>query len=262
MSFKIPQLQLTGLMGLPHVGAGDDLATMLQDAVTQNQLTLRDGDILVIAQKIISKAEGRQIALADVTPSAAAIELATNTHKDPRLVELILSESTSIARQRPGLLIVEHKNGYVHANAGIDSSNIEHSADHPEVLLLPENPDRSAAELRNRLQASQGVELGVIINDSMGRAWRNGTVGHTIGCAGVIALASHIGEEDMFGRELQTTEVAIADELSSAASVIMGQSNQATPVVLIRGAGALVNNTAHDSRELLRDPQFDLFRDW
>jgi coenzyme F420-0:L-glutamate ligase / coenzyme F420-1:gamma-L-glutamate ligase len=251
-------LELVALAGFPRVEPGDDLAGLIAVSLHQNDLQLQAGDVLVLAQKIVSKAEGRYVRLADVEPGAEALELAARADKDPRQVELILRESREVLRVRPGVIIVEHRNGYVHANAGIDKSNIPNSTEDPQVLLLPENPDLSARQLRQALAASEGCEPQIIINDSAGRAWRNGTVGIAIGTAGLNPLWNQVGEQDMFGNVLEVTEAAVADELAAAASLLMGQAAQACPVVLVRGA-ALAPSGAGSSA-LLRDRQMDMFR--
>ena len=256
-------LTVVALADFPLVEPGDDLVTMIVQALknTLHQggaLDLQAGDVLVVAQKIVSKAEGCYRSLDSVEPSAQAVELAGQVEKDPRLVELILSESQEVVRHRPGVLIVEHKNGYVHANAGIDQSNIQSEGRCGQVLLLPEDPDASANTLRSRLHQQTGVAVPVIINDSAGRAWRNGTVGMAIGTAGFEPLQDLIGQPDLFGRPMAVTEVAVADELAAAASFVMGQAAEACPVVLIRGANVAVSDTG--SGRLLRAKEQDLFR--
>lgn len=260
-------LVLTPLSGIPLVQPGDDLSTLLQAALAATGITLQDGDILVLAQKIVSKAEGRLINLAQVTPSAPAIELARQTEKDPRLVELILRESRAVLRTRPGTIIVEHRLGFVCASAGIDHSNVGSefsSADDPTldpegwVLLLPEDPDASARSIRQQLESASGTRLGVLIIDSHGRAWRLGTVGLAIGLSGLPGLTDMRGWPDLFGYRLQITQVGVADELAAAASLMMGQAAEGTPAVHVRGfpyplrEGCLV--------ELLRLKEQDLFR--
>lgn len=252
------RLELIALSDFPLVQPGDDLASLIADSLRDNDLVLLEGDVLVIAQKIISKAENCYVRLADVVPGAEALALAERTDKDARQVELILRECVEVIRSRPGVIIVEHRNGYVHANAGIDKSNIETDPDDPRVLLLPRDPDRSARELRQSLYNSLGVAPQVIINDSMGRAWRNGTVGLAIGTAGLDPLNNQVGEQDMFGNILEVTEPAVADELAAGASLLMGQAAQACPVVLARGAGLRSANTG--SKALIRDRSMDMFR--
>ena len=214
--------------------------------------------MLVIAQKIVSKAENRYVRLADVSVSEEAAALATRADKDPRQVQLILQESREVLRVRPGVIIVEHRNGYVHANAGIDKSNIVTDPANPRVLLLPADPDASARALRSGLAECTGIAPQVIINDSMGRAWRNGTVGLAIGTAGLDPLYNQIGSVDMFGNVLEVTEPAVADELAAGASLVMGQAAEACPVVLARGARLKAADVG--SGGLLRDRSLDLFR--
>ena len=252
------RLELIALEGFPLVEPGDELGQLLVDSLHKNGLQLQPGDVLVIAQKIVSKSEDRYVRLADVTPGPEAIALAQRADKDPRQVELILDESSEVIRVRPGVIIVEHRNGYVHANAGIDRSNIVNSAEDPRVLLLPRDPDGSARALRQELAALTGVDVQIIINDSAGRAWRNGTVGIAIGTAGLDPVRNQIGEQDMFGNVLQVTEPAVADELAAAASLLMGQSTQGLPVVLARGAG--LQPSEQGSGKLIRDRATDLFR--
>ncbi|MEM8660437.1 MAG: coenzyme F420-0:L-glutamate ligase [Pseudomonadota bacterium] len=252
------RLELIALAGFPLVQPGDNLAQLLADALTQNQLQLRAGDVLVVAQKIVSKAENRYVRLADVIPSSQAYELAQRAEKDPRQVELILQESNDVVRVRPGVIIVEHRNGYVHANAGIDKSNIPGSEEDQQVLLLPTDPDASARSLRQGLSKLTGVPVQIIINDSVGRAWRNGTVGIAIGTAGLLPVRSQIGETDLFGKQLEVTEPAEADELAAAASLLMGQSDQGCPVVLARGANLVSSELG--SEGLIRDRERDMFR--
>lgn len=251
-------LQLIPLREFPLVEPGDKLDQLLLESLRANELELQDGDLLVIAQKVVSKAEGRYVRLADVDPGPEAIALAAATDKDPRQAELILRESRQVLRRRPGVIIVEHKLGYVHANAGIDKSNIPSPDSDPGVLLLPEDSDRSAQALRKSLTSASGAEIAIIINDSAGRAWRNGTVGMAIGCAGMEPLRNQVGDPDLFGRELEVTEVAVADELAAAASFVMGQAAEGLPVVLVRGANWQPAQT--DSRSLLRDRELDMFR--
>ena len=258
---KSSRLEIIGLSDVPFVKPGDGLTGMILDALALNDLKLVNGDIVVIAQKIVSKAEDRCFNINDVVPGTEAIKLAEEVDKDPRLVELILSETRTIARKRPGLIIVESKTGLVHANAGIDQSNIEQSDTDPRALLLPVDADRSAEAIRLDIKKLIQIDVGVIINDSMGRAWRRGTVGHTIGCSGVIAVSDQIGDLDLNGRVLQGTEVALADEIAAAASFVMGQADEGRPVVLVRGAGHMVGGS-DNFKALLREDNTDLFKDW
>ncbi len=249
-------MHLTGLSGLPLVQPGDDVFPLIRRALEAAAVTLVDGDVLVVAQKIISKAENRLVDLALVEPGERAIALAREVDKDPRLVELILRQSRGVVRHRPGVLIVEHVLGYVHANAGIDRSNV--GAGDDVVLLLPEDPDRSAAALRARCGAELGADVAVIINDSAGRAWREGAVGFALGTAGLEPVVSLIGRRDLMGRPLEVTTVAVADELAAAASALMGQSDEGVPVVVISGARWQPGSAGSGS--LIRARAADLFR--
>jgi coenzyme F420-0:L-glutamate ligase / coenzyme F420-1:gamma-L-glutamate ligase len=213
---------LTALDGIPTVVSGTDLSTLISVAAVQSGVILRDDDLLVVAQKIVSKAEGRSVRLADVQPSQRARELGRHCEKDPRVVQLILQESTAVVRCRPGAIIVAHRLGVVLANAGIDASNVEAPDDDETVLLLPADPDASAERIRAGLRRIHGIDVGVIVNDSLGRAWRLGTVGTAIGAAGCPALLDLRGRSDRNGRALRTTEVGIADEMAAAASILMG----------------------------------------
>jgi coenzyme F420-0:L-glutamate ligase/coenzyme F420-1:gamma-L-glutamate ligase len=253
-------LTLTPLHHIPLIRQGDDLADIVVNALEKNEIAIEDNDILVFAQKIVSKAEGRAVNLATVTPSQRALELAKQTEKDPRLVELILRESNEVLRTRIGTVIVEHRLGFVCANAGIDHSNVAGAGNAREewVLLLPAEPDRSAEKIRREVQSKTGKRIGVLIIDSHGRAWRNGTVGVAIGVAGLPALQDLRGKPDLFNFTLRITQVGAADELAAAASLVMGQAAEGTPVVHVRGfpyplrEGSLV--------ELIRPKDQDLFR--
>jgi coenzyme F420-0:L-glutamate ligase/coenzyme F420-1:gamma-L-glutamate ligase len=247
------RLHATALPGIPLVAPGDDLTALILAGVAAASETLRDRDVLVVAQKIVSKAEGRAVDLRTVTPSPRARTLAAEVDKDPRLVELILAESDEILRTRPGLLIVQHRLGLVLANAGIDQSNI----DGERVLLLPRDPDASAAGLRAAIVQRAGVDVGVVIADSIGRPFRLGSIGVAIGAAGIAALADLRGVPDLFGRPLRTTMVGVADELAACASLLMGQAAEGRPVVLLRGL-AFPGETG--ARALVRAPREDLFR--
>jgi coenzyme F420-0:L-glutamate ligase/coenzyme F420-1:gamma-L-glutamate ligase len=250
------RITYTGLPGIPLVGEGDDLAEMISAALREAVIELISGDVLVVAQKIVSKAEGRRAKLSDFTPSEEAHRLAAIVGKDPRHVEAILSESTEVIRAAEGVLIVEHRLGFVMANAGIDQSNV--GEDEGEVLLLPRHPDAAAARLKSELDARHNVDIAVIINDSFGRPWRNGVVGVAIGAAGLAALQSLVGRPDLHGRALRITEVALADELAAAASLVMGQSAEGIPVVHVSGLAA--TGRPSNAAALIRPKERDLFR--
>ncbi len=253
-------LTLTPLPNIPLIQPGENLGEILLQAVQQAGLGFEDGDILVVAQKVVSKAERRLVDLNTVIPSAAAFSLAAASEKDPRLAELILQESRSVLRARPGTVIVEHRLGFVCANAGIDHSNVRGEGGQAEdwVLLLPCDPDASAANLRAYLEAASGVRLGVLIIDSHGRAWRLGTVGISIGMSGLPGLVDLRGEPDLFGFRLRITQVGAADELAAAASLVMGQAAEGTPAVHARGFPYPLREGTLG--ELLRPNESDLFR--
>jgi coenzyme F420-0:L-glutamate ligase/coenzyme F420-1:gamma-L-glutamate ligase len=252
-------LTLVALEGIGPVAPGDDLAVRILAAADDAGLALADGDVVAVAQKIVSKAENRYAVLDEVAPSARALELAARCRKDPRVVELVLAESREVLRAAPEVLVVEDRRGLVLANAGIDRSNVEPDAGGRErVLLLPVDPDASAARLRARIRELAGVDVGVLVNDSVGRAWRLGTVGTAIGASGMPGLLDRRGDPDLHGRALQITEVGFADELAAAASAVMGQADEGRPVVLIRGARLVRRDGS--ARELQRPRDRDLFR--
>lgn len=254
------QLTYFALQGIPQIRAGDKLAEIVYATIAENELALQDSDILILAQKIVSKSEGRLVNLTTVQPSAKAFELANYLGKRPELVELILQESNEVVRTRPGTIIVEHKSGFICANAGIDHSNVKGSwgKDEDWVLLLPEDSDLSAAMIRADLEVLSGARLGVIIIDSHGRAWRNGVLGTTIGASGIPALLDMRGEEDMYHYKLRVTTIATADELAAGGSLMMGQAGEGTPVVLARGFPYPLREG--NTRELIRKKENDLFR--
>ncbi|MGO8973861.1 MAG: coenzyme F420-0:L-glutamate ligase [Steroidobacteraceae bacterium] len=252
------ELRIIAVADFPQVASGDDLAALTTAALARSELTLRSDDVLVFAQKVISKAEGRRIELATVVPSTSALDLAEVVQKDPRLVELVLRESRRVVRAAKDVLIVEHRLGLVMANAGIDQSNVADPASGEFALLLPEDPDASAARLRERLHTLTGCAPGIIISDSFGRPWRVGTVGVAIGCAGFPATLDLRGHPDLFGRALRVTVVGHADEIASAASVLMGQASEARPVILVRGLNLRAPHQT--AAALIRPHQQDLFR--
>lgn len=258
-----PDLRLFALPGLPEVRPGDDLAPLIRQGLAAAGEGLRDGDVVVLAQKIVSKAEGRRVDLATVQPSARAREVAAEADKDPRLVELILQESNEILRCRRGVIVVEHRLGFVMANAGIDQSNV-HQAGEGTALLLPLDPDASCEALRVALREATGAQVAVLVIDSHGRAWRQGTVGVCIGAAGMPALVDMRGRPDRHGRTLRVTEVGHADEVAAAASLLMGQADEGLPVVVVRGltkmASVASDQAAGRASDLVRPRNMDLFR--
>ncbi len=251
------RIEMRALAGIPMVRTGDDLAAVIA-AAARDGGGMRDGDILVVAQKIVSKAEGRLVDLGTVAPSPHALDLAAESGKDPRIVELILSESREVLRCRPGLIVVLHRLGLVLANAGIDQSNVAQDGGDC-ALLLPLDPDGSAAALRDRLRASCGAAVGIVINDSIGRAWRRGTVGTALGVAGIAPLLDRRGAPDLFGRPLRSTIIGHADELAAAASLLQGQADEGMPVVLIRGL-PLHQGGGGGGADIVRPAAEDLFR--
>jgi coenzyme F420-0:L-glutamate ligase / coenzyme F420-1:gamma-L-glutamate ligase len=253
-------LTFTPLPKFPLIQPGDDLAEILLASLQTARILPEDGDILVLAQKIVSKAEGRLVNLTTISPTKEAVELSKRCEKDPRLVELILQESREVLRVRPGTIIVEHRLGFVCASAGIDHSNVMGKNGNPDdwVLLLPENPDRSALEIRRKIKIATGNRLGVMIIDSHGRAWRVGTIGTAIGISGLPGLVDKRGWKDLFGYRLKITVVAAADELAAAASLVMGEAAEGTPAVHVRGFPyPLREGSLH---ELLRPKKQDMFR--
>jgi coenzyme F420-0:L-glutamate ligase/coenzyme F420-1:gamma-L-glutamate ligase len=252
------QINLIAIPDIPLIQPGDDLAGILLDCLEKGGMALQSGDVLVLCQKIVSKAEGRAVALGCVVPSETARTLAAETGKDPRLVELILQESRSLLRQRPHLLIAEHRLGWICANAGIDRSNVAQADGSGVVLLLPVDPDRSAHEIRQRLVSVIGGPIGVIINDTHGRPFRNGAVGVAIGVAGVVPLSDLRGQPDLFGYRLQTSILGTADEIASAASLLMGQADEGRPAILVRGAPVRFGEGS--AWELQRPEEQDMFR--
>lgn len=251
-----PRLVLTALPSIPLVRRGDDLTAIVLDGLRAAEIELRGGDVLVLASKIVSKAEGRIVRLDAVTPSGRALELAEQTGKEAREIELILQESSEIVRIRRRLIVTRHRLGFVSANAGIDHSNVEVEQGEA-VLLLPQDPDGTARMISKDLGLKVGVDVGVIVADSHGRPHRLGTVGIAIGSAGLPALEDWRGREDLFGYKLRYTDIALADMLASAATLLMGQAREGTPIVHVRGvihAGG--DGTA---RDLVRPKETDLF---
>jgi coenzyme F420-0:L-glutamate ligase / coenzyme F420-1:gamma-L-glutamate ligase len=265
-------LTLTPLKNVPLIRQNDDLADIIVHSLERSNLPVEDNDIFILAQKVVSKAEGRMINLSTVTPSPRAIELGAQIEKDARLVELILQESQSVVRTRPGTIIVEHKLGFICANAGIDHSNVaplhlppnsknlggEKERGEDWVLLLPENPDQSANEIRTKIESKTNKRIGVMIIDSHGRAWRVGTEGVCIGLSGIPAVMDERGWKDLFDYTLRITVVGVADELAAAASLVMGQAAEGTPIVHVRGFPYPLREGS--LKELIRPKEQDLFR--
>ncbi len=250
------RLELFALPGLPMVQAGDDLAALILAGLDRAGQVLRDRDVVVVAQKIVSKAEGRIVDLADVVPSAPALKLAAEIGKDPRIVEVVLSESVRVVRSRPNLMIMQHRLGFVMANAGVDQSNVAEPDGRHRALLLPLDPDGSAEAIRARL--SVRAEVGVVISDSFGRPWRRGTAGVAIGAAGIPSVIDLRGQPDLFGRTLEVSIIGFADEIAAAASLLQGQAAEAQPVVVVRGLTWQAPNVP--VADVIRPPQEDLFQ--
>ena len=250
-------LSLIPLRGLPLIEKGDDLTELLVDCLRDCQVQLQDSDVVVVAQKIVSKAEGRQVQLDSVTPSEYAIQLACETEKDPRLVELILQESTEVVRKKPGVLITRHRLGHVGAHAGIDQSNIDHGSG-DSCLLLPADPNVSARQLQRALSKATDSNIGVIVSDSANRPWRLGTVGIAIGSANVCVLDDRRGGHDLFERELKVTLANVADSIATAATLVMGETTERVPAVVVRGIDAPTG--PEDASTINRPIEEDLFR--
>jgi coenzyme F420-0:L-glutamate ligase / coenzyme F420-1:gamma-L-glutamate ligase len=257
------RVELIALPGLPEFEPGDDLAAAIIAGVHAAGIALQDGDVVVIAQKIVSKCEGTYVSLDDVAPSPRAHEIAARLGRDARLVEVILQEASEVLRAEKGVMVVANRHGHVMANAGVDASNLPiaptATSDAQRVLKLPVDPDRSAQQVREALQKAFKINrIGVVINDSWGRAWRNGTIGHAVGVAGIPALWDRRGEPDMYGRTLKITQIGLADEIAAAASLVMGAAGERQPVVIVRGL-ALPDGDGC-STDLVRDRSRDLFR--
>ncbi len=259
MTADYQKMEYIGLIDIPLVEVKDDIAEIILYNARRHNLKIFANDIIIITQKIISKSESRLRDLRSVEPSRKAIGIAKKAGKDPRLVQLILNESEEVMRVRKGLIITRHKNGFVCANAGIDHSNtVQGDIEQNMVLLLPEDADRSARLIRDKIQEQTGKKVGVIIIDSHGRAWRNGTIGTTIGIAGVPGVVDLRGQEDLFGYKLRATFVAAADELAAGASLLMGQANEQIPVVIARGFPYPLRESSLN--ELIRLKKNDLFQ--
>ena len=251
-------IEVIGLKEIPLVKKGDNISSLIEDSLNRQDLSLKHGDILLIAETLISKSEGNYIDLNNIDPSKEAIELAEKCNKDIKLVEAILNESKEVVKVGPDFIITETHHGFVCANAGIDESNVDDGFATP----MPVNPDKSARRIREDLEEKHSTEIAVIITDTQGRAFRVGAVGTAIGCSGINSLWRRVGDTDLYGRELETTEIATADELAATASLIMGQADEGIPVVLIRGFDSfdLLRDINSNISKLLRDKKFDAFR--
>jgi coenzyme F420-0:L-glutamate ligase/coenzyme F420-1:gamma-L-glutamate ligase len=255
------RLEVTALPGVPLVRKGDDLAALSLAALARAKLALEDGDVLVVTSKVVSRAEGRFVALGDVVPSEPARALAEETRKDPRLVELVLREAQAVSRRAPNVLVVRHRLGFVAAHAGIDLSNAVPEGAPPSsgpwALLLPERPDDTARALRRALEAQSGARLAVVVSDSFGRPFRLGTVGAAIGCSGLPPLWDRRGERDLHGRVLENTITALADQVAAAADLVAGQADEGRPLVLVRGLA--FSPSDEPASALCRRPDEDLY---
>lgn len=251
-------IELIGLEHIPIVDDSDDISKIIRDAIEKQGCLLKHGDIILIAETLISKAEGNFIRLDELEPSQQALDLAEKSKKDPKLVEAIIQQSNEIVEVGPSFIITETRHGFVCANAGIDESNVGEGLATP----MPENADKSAFEIREFLESEFGEEIAVIITDTQGRAFRFGAIGTAIGCSGISPLWRRVGEKDLYGRELETTEIATADELAAAASLVMGQADEGLPAVIIRGFANFddLRNAESDISPLLMPKEFDVFR--
>lgn len=251
-------VKLIGIGKIPLITEGDDLAEIIINAIDAEGLEICNEDVLVIAETAVAKSEGTVVNLESLTPSEQAKEISVKTGKESNLVEAIIRESTEIIKVGPDFIISETKHGFVCANAGIDESNVEYGFATP----IPVNPDKSATHIRKKIEDSKGIEIGVIISDTQGRAFREGAVGIAIGISGIEPLWNRQGETDLYGRELQTTSISVADELASAASIVMGQADEGIPVVMVRGVDYFkkLRNTSATLKPLIRPKKYDVFR--
>ena len=250
----VSEITLTAIQNIPEINPGDEIASIINQCIEAQECSLKNNDVLVIAQKIISKSEDRFVDLKTVKPSEKALKISKEVDKDPRL---ILQESNHIVRASKGILVVEHKLGHILANAGIDRSNVGRTDDH--VLLLPKNPDESAKNVKNYFEHNSKIKIGVLITDSIGRAWRLGTTGHALGSSGIKTLIDMRGSEfDRDGRLLETTVIGVADQIASASTLLMGESSEGTPVVIVRGLDLC--DDSDTVNDLIRPKEEDLFR--
>jgi coenzyme F420-0:L-glutamate ligase/coenzyme F420-1:gamma-L-glutamate ligase len=252
------EIRVIGIENIPLVDEGDDIAALILNAILEESIEVENGDVIVIAETIISKAEGNKIILESIEPSLKALEIAETTGKEPQLVEAIIEKSNEIIKVGPDFIISETKHGFVCANAGIDESNVEKGIATP----IPEDPDKSAEIIRKKIEKAVQKEIVVIISDTQGRAFREGAIGTAVGISGMDPLWDRKGEKDLYDRELQTTSIAVADELASAASILMGQADEGIPIVIIRGVSYVQNlrNNKGTSKDLIRPKKYDVFR--
>jgi coenzyme F420-0:L-glutamate ligase/coenzyme F420-1:gamma-L-glutamate ligase len=252
------EIRVIGIENIPLVDEGDDIASLILNAMIEERIEVENDDIIVIAETIVSKAEGNKINLSSVKPSLKALEMAETTGKDPELVEAIINESNEIIKVGPDFIISETRHGFVCANAGIDESNVEKGIATP----IPDNPDKSAEIIRKKIEKTTNREVIVIVSDTQGRAFREGAVGTAVGISGMKPLWDRKGEKDLYGRTLQTTSIAVADELASTASILMGQADEGVPVVIIKGVSYVQNlkNNNSTSKDLIRPKKYDVFR--
>ncbi len=252
------EIRVIGIENIPLVDEGDDIAALILNAISDESIEVENDDVIVIAETIISKAEGNKIILESIEPSLKALEIAEKTGKDPQLVEAIIEKSNEIIKVGPDFIISETKHGFVCANAGIDESNVEKGIATP----IPEDPDKSAEIIRKKIEKTVQKEIVVIISDTQGRAFREGAIGTAVGISGMVPLWDRKGEKDLYDRELQTTSIAVADELASAASILMGQADEGIPIVIIRGVSYVqsLRNNKGTSKDLIRPKKYDVFR--
>lgn len=247
------EVRVIGLRGIPMVQAGDDLAGQIIDAAAAQGTAIEEGDLVVVTQRVVSKAEGRVVPLDTFEPSPFAAEYAERFDKDPRVVEAVLRESTRVIRQVGGVLITETHHGFKCANAGVDASNV---GGDDLISLLPVDPDASCRGLRDAIRERLGVEVGVVMTDTFGRPWRHGQTNVAIGVAGLLPMRSYVGQEDLDGMELRVTEICVADEVAGAAELVMGKVD-AVPVALVRGYA--YDRGEGSSAEIVRESELDLF---
>ena len=251
-------VKLIGIKNIPMIGPGDNIGTIIIEAAESEGLEIRDNDVFVVAETVISKAEGNLIALDSIKVSSLAMEISEKTSKDPRVVQTIIDESIEIIKVGPDFIISETKHGFVCANAGIDESNVEDGFLKP----MPIDPDGSAKKIQTTIESATGKKVAIILSDTQGRPFREGAVGVAIGISGMYPVWNRQGEKDLYQRELQTTTIAVADELASAASIVMGQAAEGLPVVIVRGVEYFekLRSPAGDIKPILRPKKFDVFR--